>query len=167
VDDHALFRIGMRNTFSCEYSDICVAGEASDGKQLFALLPDTPADVVLLDINMPGMDGEETTRRLRSDYPAVKILAVSSNDDSQTIEAMIDAGIDGFVSKQNCESDELAEAIRTVYGGLEYYGSDISSIIFGVYVAKKKTIEPTQEFTDREKEIIIACRDGLIGKGNL
>jgi DNA-binding NarL/FixJ family response regulator len=74
---------------------------------------------------------------------------------------MIEAGINGFISKQRGDPDELAHAIRTVATGLEYYGRDIAAIIYGIYVSKKKTTDITKEFTKREREIIAACRDGL------
>jgi DNA-binding NarL/FixJ family response regulator len=80
------------------------------------------------------------------------------------LEAMLDVGIDGFISKRQGDADELAEAIRTIMSGLEYFGRDISAIIYDVFVSKKKTTIVTPEFTEREKEIILACRDGLLCK---
>jgi DNA-binding NarL/FixJ family response regulator len=164
VDDHTLFRVGLKTTFEYGYPDIFVAGEADCGKDFFDVLATTPADIVLLDINLPDMNGAEIASRLRSDYPNLKILAVSAENANETIHAMLEAGIDGFVSKQKCNADELAHAIRTVMSGLDYFGRDISAIIFGIYVSKKKTTEVTHEFTEREREIIVACRDGLMGK---
>ena len=164
VDDHSLFRVGLKAAFAGGYPDLCVTGEADCGETLFALLPQTPVDVVLLDVNLPDMSGAEIARRLRSEYPAVKILAVSAENTAETILSMLETGIDGFITKQNSNADELTEAIRSVMNGLEYFGRDISSIIFGVYVSKKKTAAVTNEFTEREKEIILACRDGLMSK---
>ena len=164
VDDHRLFRIGIKAALHAGHPDIHFVGEAEYGKDLFGMLSSTPADVVLLDINLPDIGGAEIARRLRSDYPALKILAVSAENTAETIESMLEAGINGFISKQKGDTDELAKAIRTVADGVEYYGRDISSIIFGVYVSKKKTTEVTNEFTEREREIIIACRDGLMCK---
>jgi len=164
VDDHTLFRVSLKTALEYGFPDICVTGEADSGEELFALLPSTPVDIVLLDINLPKMGGAEIARRLRSGYPQVKILAVSGENTSQAIQSMLEAGIDGFVSKQKCNAHELVGAIRSVMSGLEYFGRDISALIFGVYVSKKKTAEVTPEFTDREREIIIACRDGLVGK---
>ena len=164
VDDHTLFRVGIKTTFEYRYPDICVTGEVDCGENFFSLLPTTPADIVLLDINLPDIGGAEIARRIRRDYPNLKILAVSAESGSETIQDMIEAGINGFVSKQKCDADELAHAIRTVMSGLEYFGRDISAIIFGVYVSKKKTIEVTNEFTEREREIILLCRDGLLCK---
>jgi len=164
VDDHRLFRIGLKSAFKSDHPDICVIGDADSGETLFALPALATADLVLLDINLPGMGGAEVSRRLRREYPAVKILAISAENDAETIQTMLEAGIDGFISKQHGDPDELANAIRTVMSGLEYFGRDISNIIIGVYVAKKKTATVTPEFTEREREIITLCREGLIGK---
>jgi DNA-binding NarL/FixJ family response regulator len=164
VDDHALFRRGIRAAFRYECTDIAIVAEAESGAELFDVLASTAADLVLLDINLPDIAGADIARRLRNDYPDMKILAVSAENTAETIGAMLEAGIDGFVSKQNGDTDELADAIRTVVSGMEYYGRDIAAIMFAVYVSKKKTIEVTQEFSEREREIILLCRDGLMVK---
>jgi DNA-binding NarL/FixJ family response regulator len=164
VDDHQLFRAGLQMTFKYAYTDIVITGEAANGEDLFRLLPSTPADVVLLDVNLPGASGVDIARRLRSEYPAVKILAISGENTAETVISMLEAGIDGFITKQSGNSDELAAAIRTIIDGLEYFGHDISAIILGVYVAKKKTTVVSGEFTERERDVILACRDGLMGK---
>ena len=164
VDDHSLFRVGLKAAFQHGCPDISVTGEADCGEALFTLLPETPADLVLLDINLPDTSGIEIARRLRSDYPEVKILAISAENATDTILALLEVGINGFISKQNSDAEELAEAIRSIMNGLEYFGRDISSIIFGIYVSKKKTSTVTNEFTEREREIIYLCRDGLMSK---
>jgi DNA-binding NarL/FixJ family response regulator len=164
VDDHRVFRMGLKNTFQLGYPDICVVDEAESGEALFALPSLATAHLVLLDINLPDMNGADVTRRLRSEYPALKILAISAENSAETIKAMLEAGIDGFISKQYGDADELAEAIRTVNGGLEYFGRDIAAIIYGVYVLKKQTTAVTQEFTARERDIITLCGEGLMSK---
>jgi DNA-binding NarL/FixJ family response regulator len=163
VDDHSLFRIGLRAALH-PVSDIEVAGEADCGEALFRVLATTQADLVLLDINLPDMKGVDIAHRLRSDYPDVKILAISAENSARTVEEMLNAGINGFISKQMGDENELTEAIYAVMDGLEYFGKDISSIIYDVYVAKKKTVNVTSEFTEREKEIILLCSEGLIYK---
>ena len=164
VDDHRLFRMGLKNTLQTACSDIHVAGEADSGEALFALPALATADLVLLDINLPDMGGAEIARRLTRDYPEIKILAISAENDNKTVQYMIDAGIDGFISKQNSDADELMQAIHSVMNCEEYFGRDIASIIYDVYVAKKKTTVITPEFTGREREIILLCREGLICK---
>ena len=162
VDDHRLFRLQIKSVFRNDYPDISIIADADSGETLFAMPELDDAHMVLLDINLPGgIGGEEITRRLRRYYPAVKILAISGENSAATIQAMIDAGIDGFISKQNGDPDELADAIRSVMNGVEYFGRDIAAILFEILVSKKKTTIATDEFTEREKEIIHLCRDGL------
>ena len=164
VDDHALFRMGIKETFNAKYPDIEVVGEAANGKELFNLLETTPTDLVFLDVNLPDMRGNEIASGLRKDYPEIKILAVSAENTEKTVKEMLEAGIDGFISKQKGDANELAEAIRSVMSGIEFFGRDISSIIFSIYVAKKKTTSVTEEFTEKEKEILLLSKDGLMGK---
>ena len=164
VDDHRLFRMGLKAAINSGHPDIQITGEAECGKELLKLLPTTPADVVLLDINLPDKHGAEIARSIRKEYPAIKILAVSGENSTDTIKSMLDTGIEGFISKQLSDIDELADAIRAVASGLEYFGRDIAKIVYDVYVAKKKTVQVTNEFTEREREIILACKDGLLCK---
>ena len=164
VDDHQLFRMSLKAVFETGHPDLCIAGEADSGEELFRILASTPADLVLLDINLPDMWGVEVARRLISDYSEMKILAVSAENTAETIQAMIKAGIHGFISKRHGDINELAEAIRAVASGVEYFGRDITAIIFDLYVSKKKTVTVTGEFTEREREIIELCGKGLIFK---
>jgi DNA-binding NarL/FixJ family response regulator len=156
--------MGLKVAFENGYPDILLVGEADCGNELFRVLDTTPADLVLLDINLPDIWGVEVTCHLRKDYPNVKIIAVSTENTAETIQATIEAGIDGFISKSKGDIDELAQAIRTVMDGTEYYGRDISAIIYELYVAKKKTTVVTPEFTNREREIILLSGDGLLCK---
>jgi len=161
VDDHNLFRVMMKAAFNAGYPDIYMAGEAENGKELFRQLTYTDVDLVLLDINLPDIWGVEVTRRLRREYPHIKIIAVSGENSTETIHEMIDAGINGFLSKQRSDPDELARAIREVMNDMTYYGRDVLSIMYDVYATKKKTSTLTEEFTDREREILLLSRDGL------
>jgi len=164
VDDHCLFRKGLRAIFMSCHPDIIMSGEAETGEELFRLLPATPSDLILLDIILPGMSGVEIARRLRRDYPALKILAISAENTAETIKAMLEAGIDGFISKQQGNDDELADAIRSVVSGLDYFGRDISYILYDIVKTKTLNTPASIEFTAREIEIIRLCRDGLAGK---
>ena len=164
VDDHELFRLGIKAMLSHE-EDIKIVGEAGNGRELFNLLATTVADIVLLDIIMPGMNGVEIARLLRKEYPALKILVLSSENSQEVLTDMMEAGIDGFISKQRSEGEnELAEAIRSIMLGFDYFGKDIASILYRIYVSIRKQTEATTEFTPREKEIIALCRQGLLSK---
>jgi DNA-binding NarL/FixJ family response regulator len=164
VDDHELFRTGVRLSITNLHPDICIVGEAETGKELFLLLETTEADIVMLDIMLPDMSGIEIARRLKKEKPDLKILVVSSENTVTVTQALLDLNIDGFISKRMGNVDMLAEAIYSIMNGLEYFGRDISDIIYRIYVSKKKTTEVTTEFTEQEKKIIELCRDGLPSK---
>jgi len=164
VDDHRFFRSNLRAAFKSGYPDLSIAGEAGSGEELLRLLASTPADVAVLDINLPDIWGVDLAQRLRRDYPELKILAVSAENAVETIQAMVEAGVHGFISKRNGDANELAQAIRAVVGGEEYFGRDIAAVIFDLYVSKKKTTVVTNEFSDREREIITLCGKGLVFK---
>jgi len=161
VDDHELFRLGIRTAIENRYPDISVVGEASSGALFFGLLKITAVDVVLLDISLPDMSGIEIARRLKTEYPAVKILAFSADNSASTINQMLQIGIEGFISKLKSNPDTLAEALRSVEQGVEYFGSDISDMIRQIYLSKKKTTQVSSEFSEQEKRIIECCHEGL------
>ena len=164
VDDHELFRLSLRTAIECSNTDIVITGEAGSGVAFFSLLETVAADIVLLDIVMPGMNGIEVARRLKTERPNLKILAVSSENSASTVEEMLQIGIEGFVSKSNCKPDILVEAIHSVMQGLEYFGKDISDIISRIYIAKRKTTNVGEEFSEQEKHIIELCLEGLSAK---
>ena len=164
VDDHSLFRLGIKGILDDKLSDIKVVGEAGDGKTLFQLLETTPVDLILLDITLPDISGVEIARRLRSEYPQIKILILSVENSSETIRHLLDIGIHGFISKQQTTGNELPDAVRTIMGGAEFFGKDIASILYNIYVSKKNASKPSAHFTHKELEIIELCREGFIGK---
>ena len=164
VDDHNLFRSSLGSVLEAENPDIAVVGKAKSGADFFALLPTVKADIVLLDIVMPDMSGVEVALRLKKEYPEMKILAVSGEDTMDKVKEMVDAGVEGFISKGQGNVDDIAEAIRDIMLGIDYFGRDISDIIRRVYVAKKKTTEITPEFTEYEQRVIKYCLEGLSAK---
>ena len=118
VDDHHIVRSGLHLLLSAQ-PDLEIVGEASNGLDLLAQLPATPADVVLLDVNMPGMDGPETARQLHAQYPAVRILALSMLDKENHIFQMLDAGAHGYLLKSS-GVDEIITGVRTVAAGGQF-----------------------------------------------
>jgi DNA-binding NarL/FixJ family response regulator len=118
VDDHHIVRSGLHLLLSAQ-PDLEIVGEASNGLDLLAQLPSTPADVVLLDVNMPGMDGPETARQLHTHYPSVRILALSMLDKESYIFQMLDAGAHGYLLKSS-GVDEIITGVRTVAAGGQF-----------------------------------------------
>jgi len=163
VDDQELSILNMRTAVESR-SDFYVVGTAMSGADFFELLKTVEADIVLLDIMMPGMNGAEVARRLKAERPEMKILAVSSENSMKIVEEMLDIGIEGFISKRYASKEEYANAILSIMEGINFYGKDISHVLNKLYVSIKKTIELTDEFTEQEKRIIELCRDCLPGK---
>jgi DNA-binding NarL/FixJ family response regulator len=164
VDDHELFRLGVTSAIQSRHPDIEIVGEADCGEEFFRLIQTVEADIVLLDVILPDMSGIEVARRLRRERPEIRILAISSENTADVVKALIDIGIEGFISKRMGAANELATAIRNIMSGLEYFGRDISAIIYKVFVARKNTTEIPADFTEREREILTLCREGLQGK---
>ena len=121
-DEHMLFRFGVKLAFE-NIADIHIAGEASHVAALLGILAQTAVDVVLLGVNIPNDSSYiDVTRHIRSDYPAAKILAVANEDTFNTVQSLMDAGINGYIGKRQANSIELEKAIRKVAAGSEYIG---------------------------------------------
>ena len=161
VDDHTMLRDGLRALFEQEPS-LQVVGEAESGEQLLAQLPATPCDVVVLDLHMPGLDGLATTRRLRAEFPDVRILILSMVDHERAIGEVLAAGASGYVLK-NAGHDEIAPAVRAVAAGQRFLCSELGLTMLEKLLAV--TPEPAPQLlsglTAREQEILRLVADGL------
>jgi len=164
VDDHAIFRLGIKTAIKENYPDIEIVGEAATGKDLFNLLKTTKADIILLDIMLPDISGIEIARILKTECPELKILAISAENTTEIVSQMLDMGIEGFITKRAGNIETLIEAIRSIIMGFEFWGQDISYIIRKIYLSKKNTPIVSKEFTPSEKRIIELCHEGLLVK---
>jgi DNA-binding NarL/FixJ family response regulator len=115
ADDHVVVRIGIRNLLS-RSPDITVIGEASNGVEAIQLVNELRPDVLLLDMEMPELDGVEVARRLRTTKAPVKILALSAYNDKQYILSMFDQGASGYLTKDEAP-EKIIEAVRGVANG--------------------------------------------------
>jgi len=164
VEDHSLIRFTLKTALTNAHTDIQVVGEAESGAELFRLLETTTPDIILLDIALPDISGIVIARRLKKERPKIKILAISAEKEIEVVQSLLDIGIEGFISKQSGNIEEIINAIHSIMNGVEYFGKDIAALIYAIYVSRKKTTEITPEFTAREREIILLCRDGLVAK---
>jgi DNA-binding NarL/FixJ family response regulator len=115
ADDHVVVRIGIRNLLS-RSQDIHVIGEASNGLEAIDLVNELSPDILLLDMEMPVMDGVEVARRLREAKSAVRVLALSAYNDKQYILSMFDQGAAGYLTKDEAP-ENIIEAVRGVANG--------------------------------------------------
>ena len=158
VDDHALFREGLRFLLSnIEFVETIY--EAENGEQFIRMLPEHPADLVLLDIEMPEMGGIEAAQKALAIQPDLKIIALSMYSDEDYYASMIDAGAQGFLLK-NSSFDEVTRAINEVAVGKTYFAAEILQSILRNMKSKKG--EPQDnELTERESEILRQICNGL------
>ena len=161
LDDHQLVRIGVATTLRNTKHTITISVATAD--ELFdASHQGKPCDILLLDILLPGMNGIEVAKRMRNEYPKIKIIVLSVDSREYTLIQLLQIGIDGFVSKRGTQ-DEVVRAIDSVENGVPFYGRDIAILIRDISDAKLNK-QNTAALTKRELEIIQACCDGLLGK---
>ena len=164
VDDHAIIRNGIRVLLQDE-PDLTVVGEAGNGLELLALLAHTPADVVLMDMNMPGMDGHQATLRLQQEQPQIRVVVLSMLDHEEYVSRMMEAGAAGYVLK-SAGRDEILYAIRTVAAGRQFLCSEIGfavlqklhSSVASPHTPDSKSISALSR---RETEVLRLIAEGL------
>lgn len=154
VDDHKMVIEGLQLLMQHE-KDITVIGTATSGAEAIELIKEQQPDVVLLDINMPEMNGIETCKQLLELYPDLKIVAISMHKESSLIKLMLSSGAKGYVLK-NAGQDEVIEAIKTVHNGKMYLDDTVNEIVVNSVAnsneLKQKSPFPT--LSRREKEIL-------------
>jgi DNA-binding NarL/FixJ family response regulator len=164
VDDHTIVRDGIRALLANE-PGIEVVGEASHGQELLDNLATTPTDVVLLDMNMPVLDGLATTQRLMVDYPDVRILVLSMLSHERYIGQLLEAGAHGYVLK-SADKGEILVAIQTVANGKQFLCSEVGLSMLRKVLAREETNEDPEtkkpnQLTRRESEILQLLAEGL------
>jgi len=158
VDDHALFREGLRFLLSnIEFVETIY--EAENGDRFIRMLPEHPADLVLLDIEMPELGGIEAAQKALAIQPDLKIIALSMYSDENYYLSMIDAGAQGFLLK-NSSFDEVKRAITEVAAGKTYFSAEILQSILQSMKSRKDESKDN-ELTEREAEILCQICNGL------
>ena len=157
TDDHQLFRNGLRILLDV-FPEFEVVGEASNGEEFLQLIKNCEADVVLMDINMPVMDGVEATRRGLKLCPSLNVIALSMYGEEEYYYKMVDAGAKGFLLKDS-DISEVKEAIITINKGGSYFSQELL-----YYVIQKIKIRETESkmanLSKREKEILFKICEG-------
>jgi DNA-binding NarL/FixJ family response regulator len=158
VDDHSLFRAGLVSLLK-DFEELRVVMEASDGVELFEQLKSKAPHVVLLDIEMPGMNGIETTRLLRERFPSVKIIVITMHNEDEYIFELISKGAHGFIPK-NKTVDEVVDAIYSVMETGKYYNEKIAAALaHGSQGLVKSMNLPLWELTAKEIEVLkLVCK---------
>lgn len=153
ADDHQMFIDGIKALLKNE-KDIKVVGEALNGEEVLSILKKEKADIVLLDINMPVMDGIETTKLLQEKFPQVKILMLTMHNKHEFISGLVNAGASGYILK-NTGKKELMEAIQSVYEGKNYFSNEVTeTIMHDLHKNPTEQKIEVAQLTDREKDVL-------------
>lgn len=150
ADDHRILLEGIVSLLSSE-AGFDVAATAGNGHEVLELVQHNEYDICLLDINMPGMDGMEAARQIRILKPEMKIIMLTTYNDKEIINEMLNIGVSGYLLK-NSNKLELQEAITRVMQGGYYFSAEVETVIMQGVTEKKET--PQIIFTERETEIV-------------
>jgi DNA-binding NarL/FixJ family response regulator len=161
ADDHRLFRDGLRALLAAA-GDLDVVGEAADGAAAVAQVERLQPDVVLMDIQMPGLNGIEATRRITAASPHVGVIIVTMFEDDDSVFAAMRAGARGYVLK-GAGQEEVARTIRAVAQGEALFGQAIAARLMSFFAAPRPAVpdEAFPELTAREREVLDLIAAGL------
>ncbi len=163
VDDHPMMRRGMRQLLDL-YDGMQVVGEANSGEEACALVKSVAPDMILLDLNMKGMNGIETLYKLREQDVTACIVMVTVSDDHEDVIAAIRAGADGYVLK-DAEPEELVAAVRHVFEGQLVVSPQLSkALAAGLRSDAPRHNDILATLTIREKEVLKLIAKGLANK---
>lgn len=159
VDDHALFRNGLKLLLN-SFENFKVIAEASNGKEFLDVLEVVPVDIVLLDIEMPEMDGISAAQIALKKFPELKIITLSMYGDEDYYYKMVDAGVVGFLLKDS-DIDEVNAALCAAVDGRSYFSQDLLQNLISRLTHSVDNQGDTADLTEREKEIVILICQGL------
>ena len=166
ADDHTILRDGIRALLSAE-SDLEVVGEAGNGAEVLAILETTHADVVLMDVQMPVLDGFATMPELRRRFPNAHVLVLTMLDHENYVARMMEAGALGYVLK-NAAISEITYAIRAVASGSPFLSTEIGLSMLHKAVAHSGGTSPDEasghtgaDLTARELEVLKLIAEGM------
>jgi DNA-binding NarL/FixJ family response regulator len=158
VDDHQLFRNGLKILLNA-IPEFEVTGEASNGEEFLKMLKSTSADIALMDINMPELDGIEATRKGLRICPSINIIALSMYGEEEYYYKMVDAGVKGFLLKDS-DISEVKEAILTVARGGSYFSQELLYHVIQK-IKHREHESKSANLSKREKEILFKICEGL------
>jgi DNA-binding NarL/FixJ family response regulator len=158
ADDHQLFRNGLKILLGA-YSEFEVVAEASNGEELLRAIEACPADIVLMDISMPVMDGAEATAQLTRIHPEVSVIALSMYGEEEYYYRMVESGARGFILKDS-DISEVHDAVIAVYRGGNYFSQELLYHVIR-RIKNREQEEKSSSLSRREKEILLKICEGL------
>lgn len=160
ADDHPMFRFGLKALIGAT-PDMALAGEAADGEEVVTLAASLQPDVIVMDVNMPGQNGLEATRRILQTSPHIGILVITMFDDD-SVFAALQAGARGYLLK-GADPEATLRAIRTVASGEAIFSPTAARRVMDFFARRAPNTPPQvlPELTDRERELLVLLAQGL------
>jgi DNA-binding NarL/FixJ family response regulator len=163
ADDHAIVRAGLRALLA-EEAAFDLVGEAAGGYEAIELVEKTSPEVLILDLSMPDLDGISVTRKIKPQFPALKILILTIHEDEALLKEAIKAGAAGYILKRAAEA-ELISAIRTILRGDLYVDPSMVRVLLEEARSPQiKQKDPTESLTQRETEILRLIVEGYTNR---
>ncbi len=161
VDDHPTFRKGL-GALLASLDSIELVGEAADGEAAIALAAEVVPDVVVMDLNMPGVNGVEATRRILAAHPGIAVLVLTMLDEDESVFAAMRAGARGYVVK-GADTDDVIRALESVARGDAVFGPAVASRVLTYLTRPLSARDPVlfPELSDREREVLELLARGL------
>ena len=161
ADDHPVFRKGLRALLT-SLPEATVVGEAADGEQAVRLAAEQEPDVVVMDLNMPGVNGVEATRKIVAANPAIAVLVLTMLDEDEPVFAAMRAGARGYVVK-GADTDDLLRALESVARGDVVFGPAVAGRILSYLTRPLSARDPVlfPELSDREREVLELLARGM------
>lgn len=159
IEDHEMVREGTERLLS-EAKGIQVVGAASTGHEGLALAREKSPEIVILDFQLPDMNGLEVTRKLLRYDPDIKVLVVTAMKNDTLSARLLDSGVSGYISKEQGYS-ELEKAIRAIHSGQRYLSPDIASQLALSKTSQKGNASAFDTLSSREMEIVLLLADGM------
>lgn len=162
VDDHSLIREGLKQLLEFD-GTIKVVGEASNGIECLEKITICNPDVLLLDINMPEMNGIEVLEKMKADSTQIKVLILTVHNEMDYLMKAVDIGVDGYILKDS-ESLELKKAIRAVKDGENYIQPSLIPALNSQLVNRDYDKDMISSLTNRELEVLVQVANGMFNK---
>ncbi len=162
VDDHQIIIDGLKSLLS-NSGEIAVVGEANNGRETLRILDLMGIDIVLLDIDMPVLNGIDTLKEIRRLGSAVKVIILSMHNEAGMIKSLINLGANGYLLKSSSQ-EEVVSAIRKVAAGQSYFSTEVTLSLLNKPQNKLHFDQQTELLTDRETEIVRLIAEGFSNK---
>ncbi len=162
ADDHPVVRRGLSACLA-RHQNLQIVGEAANGQEAVDKARELSPDIILMDVDMPQMNGLTATEILRRELSRIKVLILSMHSQSDYVLRILQSGARGYILK-NAAPDDLAKAIETVHAGDNYFSPDVARIALNQFVHGAGEGPQVSHISNREREVLIAIAEGLSNK---